>query len=270
MPLYVLAAFLTLPPLLTGLVFLTRWFLKPARAPDGLAPLPLPFAVWAFLAESAATAMVLVTGLFRQLPSFSPVAAPPRGIAVLLSDAYLGGGVFWLLQRRLRRVGWESVIGIDRFVPTRVESAVSQLDRCLGELQGRAAVLAVIGHGTGGLLAREYLQRGAVRQIARLVTLGTPHQGTEAPMYRLTGFGCLQPVSPAGLSPEGVPEQCEVIVIYSDFDAWIVPSQAAYYPSAFNIQVRGVGHFSMLTSRRIFELIAENLNAGCPDQERRR
>ena len=51
----------------------------------------------------------------------------------------------------------------------------------------------------------------------------------------------------------------ERVAIYSEFDAWVVPVEAAYDQGAFNIQVRGIGHFSLLTSRRVYALLAENL-----------
>jgi hypothetical protein len=52
-----------------------------------------------------------------------------------------------------------------------------------------------------------------------------------------------------------------LIAIYSDFDAYLAPIDAAYCPGALNIEVRAVGHFHLLTSRKIFRLIRENLDA---------
>jgi hypothetical protein len=40
-----------------------------------------------------------------------------------------------------------------------------------------------------------------------------------------------------------------------------VPPSAAYWPGAFNIEVRGLGHMSLLFSRRVYELVRENLDA---------
>jgi hypothetical protein len=56
-----------------------------------------------------------------------------------------------------------------------------------------------------------------------------------------------------------VPQQFDVIAIASDFDAFIAPSSGAYYPGAFNIEVRGIGHFALARSARVWELIRENL-----------
>ena len=56
-----------------------------------------------------------------------------------------------------------------------------------------------------------------------------------------------------------------MIAIYSDFDAWLVPIDDAYCPRGFNIAVSGVGHCAMLLSRRVADLIAENLDRAGAD-----
>jgi pimeloyl-ACP methyl ester carboxylesterase len=109
--------------------------------------------------------------------------------------------------------------------------------------------VVVLGHGFGGIVAVRYAATHA--RVRRVVTLGTPHQGSQALPYRwLSGNAVRVPVT-------GSP--ADVMAIYSDFDAWLVPVDNAYYPGGFNIAIGGVGHCAMLRSRRVADLIVENL-----------
>ncbi len=58
-----------------------------------------------------------------------------------------------------------------------------------------------------------------------------------------------------------VARACDCISIYSADDAVVVPASRAYYPGAFNIEVRGLGHLSLLFSQRVYALVRENLSA---------
>jgi pimeloyl-ACP methyl ester carboxylesterase len=51
----------------------------------------------------------------------------------------------------------------------------------------QAAHVSVIGHSMGGLVARAALQTAGGARIERLITLGTPHGGSYAPVQALRG-----------------------------------------------------------------------------------
>src|SRR6185436_9217395 len=108
--------------------------------------------------------------------------------------------------------------------------------------------------------------RGAACGIARLVTLGTPHQGTQV-FRRLAHDPMLIQMRPDSTllrrlaSDDPVPTLVECVAIYSTGDAVVVPPNNGYYKGAFNIEVAGTGHMSMLFSRRIYDLVRENLEA---------
>jgi hypothetical protein len=58
----------------------------------------------------------------------------------------------------------------------------------------------------------------------------------------------------------------ECLAFAAEHDALIEPPDAAYWPGAFNVRVRGVGHLGLAASPRVFELVRENLleAAGAP------
>jgi len=125
------------------------------------------------------------------------------------------------------------------------------------------APITLVGHGFGGLVLRYHARRYPPSGIRRIVTLGTPHQGTDLarwhPMLRrhLTpGAALLNRLN----ANDRVPQQFDVIAISSTFDARILPAANAEYPEAFNVKVADVGHNALLFSKKIVHLICENLD----------
>jgi hypothetical protein len=223
----------------------------PARVLAGLATFA---AEWAALA-----AVVLTTPLaWRQARRRGSAPRGPRAIAVVSLHRPCAA----VLARRLRRDGRSDVRAIA--VGT-LGGDIEQHAACLAEaLEGFRATgggdVDVIAHGVAGLVVRAHVRaRGRASGVARLVTLGTPHQGTAA-----LGFARLAPDS-APLtwlaSGDPVPALVDCTAIYSADDACIVPAAAGYWPGAFNIEVRGLGHTALLFSRRVYELVCENLEA---------
>jgi hypothetical protein len=118
-------------------------------------------------------------------------------------------------------------------------------------------------------LIRRWLRDAPAATVQQVMTLGTPHQGTLGFVSRFEPFRFAHPSSTflrdlAEQDP--VPGRFETIAISSELDAWVLPNDAAYYPGAFNIAVRATGHFSLLLSKRIVDLIAENLRTASTAQ----
>jgi hypothetical protein len=229
-------------------------------------------ALGAFVTECGATiALMLSTPLaFERRPRRRGAAAPERRPVLLLHGYAQHPANFLSLMRRLRRDGWTHVYtlrhpamfgDIERSA-ARLGTAVDRIREATG-----AEAVDVIAHSMGGLVARAYVRaRGGACGIARLVTIGTPHQGTHI-FPRLAHDPMLvqmRPDSPLLTRLTGddpVPTLVECIAIYSTGDAVVVPPHNGYYKGAYNIEVAGTGHMAMLFSRRIYELVRENLEA---------
>jgi len=63
------------------------------------------------------------------------------------------------------------------------------------------------------------------------------------------------------LRSEDAPERLDWIAVHSAFDATVLPPDRAYWPNAYNIRVRGMGHHRLVYSRKVFELLLENIEA---------
>lgn len=261
-----LAAFVIWVVLFNGALYVWRRHMLRRTTPSDDLPEPLGLlnAGWAFLVECAALAAWLALIPAAWLLPRHRAGAGTRGAVVLVHGWALNAGSLWLLRRRLLRDGWGPVYCFT--YPTfrgDLEAAARRLHTWL-EREAPAHPLALVGHSLGGLLLRYAVRRYPMPGVRRIVTLGTPHFGTAlaagpgSPMPQLApGSPLLNQLNAA----DRVPQQFDVISIHSSFDAMVLPLATAHYPRACNVQVNDVGHNALLLSRKVYELIAENLDA---------
>jgi hypothetical protein len=244
-------------PFAVVLALYVRWWWAGGHGPD-CDPLPWRSQLTAIGQETVAMTIAMFRAL-RPRPNTGASTSPAAPEIVLLTGGTIAEAALGPLLDRLAARGCPTT----HFRPTSwqmpVADAAAELDAFL-RAQGRRDGITLIAYGTAGLIVRYYLRRYAAIGVRRVLTIATPHQGTGAP---LIGFD--SPPQPAAATMrqlaagDRVPHQFDVIAIYSDFDAFIAPAGRGYYPGAFNIQVRGVGHFALARSQRLFELITENL-----------
>jgi triacylglycerol lipase len=179
--------------------------------------------------------------------------------------------IFTVMERALRRRGFQTLSAYDYGLLTHnIPRAAVRLGEAIEKLSAVTAYerIHVIGHSLGGLIARYYVQRlGGDNHVHTLVTLGTPHQGTQlawaAPLLPLVRQ--LTPSSPLiqELAQPAAGCRTRFIAFHSDIDHLVVPGRNAQmeHPdlNVRNIAVRGVGHLSMPHNRRIAFTIAEAL-----------
>ncbi len=164
--------------------------------------------------------------------------------------------IFALLRRHLLRRGFGSVHAFNYSPLTLdVRRTAVRLGKSIEDLCEETGFerIHVVGHSLGGLIARYYAQRlGGDARIHTLVTLGTPHQGTQA--ARLLPWPLVKQLRPGSDLMTELDEPADgcrtrFLVFYSDVDALIVPQRRARlnHPdlSARNVRVRGVGHLSL-------------------------
>ncbi len=201
-----------------------------------------------------------------------PSAAPRRGgderpALLLVATWPIGRVCFWVLRRRLARDGWrDAALVSPRVFGTDLAREAQAVARAVDALAaGRTPPpIILLGHGTGGVVCRAYLRwyAGSGR-VAKLVTLASPHQGSK--LYALATSRLLRELRPESpllaelAENDPLPSTVDCTAIYSSFDLYVLPSRLAYYPGAGNIEVEGVGHFAMLWSSRVYELIRENV-----------
>jgi triacylglycerol lipase len=189
----------------------------------------------------------------------------PRPIVLIHGYAMSRAG-FLLLARRLHRAGLGPIYGFEYWTLGTVADAARQLGAYVEAVAEAHAAdkVDVIGHSMGGVVARYYatLGGGAAR-IARLVTLGSPHRGTETSLF---GLGRptkeLLPDSPlvARLERAGLPDGVAMTVIWSRADSLVWCERQAHCRGAEEIVYDDLGHIALLASRRVARQIIERLS----------
>lgn len=138
-----------------------------------------------------------ITFLFRQPwtlnpPGLLPAIAPQKRVPVVLVHGYMCNHRIWDdVANALRAQGHDVFAvdleplftSIDNYAPT-LESAVQALMAHSGQQR-----VAIVGHSMGGLATRAWLRAYGSSRVVRVITLGTPHQGTQIPQHIPTPNG---------------------------------------------------------------------------------
>lgn len=245
-----------------------RRMLQRAAAANLLEPLGMLSACWAFIKECAALAAAVPLALLGWLLPRHCSSTAGRGAIVLLHGWGTNCGALWLLRYRLLRAGWGPVCCFGPLTcRLDLEGAAARLRVLLERVVSASATPApvmVVGFGVGGLVLRYCLRRYPASGIRRVITIGTPHRGTE--VARVLGpFGSALVPRSAFLrrlnTADRLPQQFDVIALHSTFDATVLPLEYALYPGALNVQFSEIGHFTLLFSSKVFRVLRENLAA---------
>ena len=187
---------------------------------------------------------------------------------ILLVHGYgCSRGVWWLLRRRLEAAG-HTVASVSLTPPYislgRLEPILNQRIEEVCAATGSSQV-TLICHSMGGLIARCYLARHGNARLARLITLATPHLGSELSRIGFgqnsremtTGSLWLQDMAAERLA---VP----TISLRNAYDNYVMPQDNQRLPGARDIELPPVGHLAMLYDARVARLLIELLQQKKP------
>jgi pimeloyl-ACP methyl ester carboxylesterase len=110
--------------------------------------------------------------------------AGDKEIVVLIHGYARSNASMWLLNLRLQRAGYHvKPVGYSSLnqSPGQIIDYISrQIDDCCRKTENP---VHFVGHSLGGLLIRAYLSKNNIKQLGRVVMIGTPNQGTEVADY---------------------------------------------------------------------------------------
>jgi triacylglycerol esterase/lipase EstA (alpha/beta hydrolase family) len=200
---------------------------------------------------------------FQRNPRTTPSGGgrPP----IVLVHAYLCSAGSWgSMRRRLAGRGYD-VFAVDLDPFWDIDRYAPVLARHVDEVRARtgAGKVVLIGHSMGGLAIRAYLRAHGPQHVERVITLGSPHHGSVH--ARLAPGECgrqMRPGSPwlrALETGERGAFPVPFTSIYSRHDNFVAPQESGRLPGASNIVLTGVGHLTLLFSRRAYEAVSQAL-----------
>ncbi|HEY8147187.1 MAG TPA: alpha/beta fold hydrolase [Kofleriaceae bacterium] len=185
----------------------------------------------------------------------------PRPV-VLVQGYAMSRAYFLLLTARLGAAGLGPFYGYEYWTLGKVASAARRLGEYVEELCRfhRADGVDLVGHSMGGVVARYYVALGGGgARVKSLVTLGSPHSGTE-----VSYFGVGRPVHElmpgsallARLDAAALPAGVQALAIWSRSDAMVWSEAQAHLPGARMVAFDDLGHLGLLASRRVAREVA--------------
>lgn len=188
-----------------------------------------------------------------------------------------------LLERRLRREGYlvfSLKLGglFDTFNTHSIEETAQLVKEKVERLYSRYDLgpLAIVGHSKGGLIARYYVKRlGGDAHCCVMVTLGTPHNGTNKAYLGAMLMGAvapsiwqLTPMSPfiRRLKRGPFPPRVRLASVWSSDDG-IASARSATLETdgradIVNVGLEGLTHRDFLTSKKAYKAVSEQLRLG--------
>ncbi len=182
---------------------------------------------------------------------------------ILLIHGYMmRGWSLMYLKKRLEKDGWSNVytwsyIPPFKSIPDYAEQLKREVDKILKN--GPHDKVVLIGHSMGGLLARHYINHlQGKSHVEKLVTLGTPHKGTQLWSFTYSPCGVdMRPGSDFLKKLRAVPAGIETLSIYSSFDEIIIPYQNCHLSgkNVLNKKFDDLGHMMLIFSSKVYEEI---------------
>lgn len=199
-------------------------------------------------------------------PSCEVDIQPP---VILIHGYMMRGGVLWPMLWYLKRKGFQEVSLFTykkpwKDIASSAEQLAEEIDKVLSQCKIKKVDL--VAHSMGGLVARYYINfLGGDRKVGRLVTLGTPHNGTI--LWALSSFKSGVQMRPESRFLTYLAENDEKLAlvptwsIYSDFDELIIPADSPVLEgkNIVNRKIPDLGHTGLVYDIRTYQVIIEAL-----------
>lgn len=208
----------------------------------------------------------------RARPAVQAASAGPQRLPVLLVHGYLCNHRVWdAMASQLRRAGHPVLAldleplftSIDHYAPL-VDEAVAALCR-----QSGARQVALVGHSMGGLVIRAWMRAHGSARAARVITLGTPHAGTQMAQLTPTANGQQMEWHSAWLQQltagESAATHALMRIALSPQDNIVYPQREQVLPDVPVTVFEGLGHLELCRDGAVMAWVLQQLAEPAPD-----
>lgn len=221
-------------------------------------------------------AAVLVFLLRQPWSDHNPGVMPPladststsnaRALPVLLLHGYICNHRVWdALTHDLRQAG-HPVLAMDlEPLFTSIDNYAGSIETAVSDLLSatHAAQIAVVCHSMGGLAARAWMREYGTRRVAKVITLGTPHQGTQIAKAAMTPNGAQMewhsPWLKALQASETDATRHLIHIAWTSLDNIVYPQHEQVLQGAQVTEFRGLGHLEMCLNKAVSLWVLQQL-----------
>jgi len=214
-----------------------------------------------------ATAVTAVNRAYYSLPAGSAGRTP----VVFVHGLYHNHTAWCLYLRWFRKWGWEhlktvKLKGKFRSIQDYRQILDGQIDQVLS--QTGSTKVDLVGHSMGGLVIRSYLTGDdAKTKVRRVVTLGSPHQGSKLAVFGV-GRAVKEMVPNSAFLDDlnrtiQMPQQGHFYTIYTILDNMVLPNESAILTAdrMSAVETRPIDHVSLVYCKHTADLVRQCLES---------
>lgn len=147
---------------------------------------------------------------------------------------------------------------VDEYAP-QIQRAVVRLQQATG-----APRVSLVGHSMGGLVIRAWLRKYGSADVAKIITLGTPHQGTRiggwSPTTNAAQMAWNSPWLQALQASETPATRQFMHIAVSEHDNVVYPQREQVLPDASVTEFKGLGHLELCLDERVIQWMLQKLH----------
>jgi triacylglycerol esterase/lipase EstA (alpha/beta hydrolase family) len=241
---------------------------------------PGPLVPWLKAAWGELMAALLIFGLrmpwIRGNPGVLPPASTTRALPpVLLVHGFVCNHRVWdTVAPKLQAQG-HSVLALDlEPLFTSIDDYATLIDNAVTRLCAHtgASRVVLVGHSMGGLAIRAWLRAHGDARAAKIITLGTPHQGTQAPQWVSTPNGEQMAWGSRWLAElaqrETLATRQRMHLAFTQHDNIVYPQREQQLNGAHITEFSGIGHLQMCLDEAVNRWLLHELEVINPTEIR--
>jgi len=189
-----------------------------------------------------------------------------NALPVLLVHGYLCNHRVWDDMALALRHAGHPVLRVDlEPLFTSIDDYAATLERSVTVLlaQTKAQQVVLVGHSMGGLAIRAWLRAHGPARVARILTLGTPHQGTRIAQASMTPNGAqmvwhsewLQTLA----ASENANKRALMHIAITAQDNVVYPQAEQVLPGTEVKHFSGIGHLQMCLDRAVIDWLCQQV-----------